>query len=93
LRSGELIINEAEAVLVRRIYEEYLEGKSYQAIATGLMNDEIQTVTGNVKWWDSSITIILTNEKYYGDLLQQKTITVDFLSHKRVKNNGQDSNI
>ncbi|NHN34835.1 recombinase family protein [Paenibacillus agricola] len=89
-KEGELIINESEAVIVRRIYEEYLEGKSYQAIATGLMKDEIQTVTGNVKWWDSTITIILTNEKYYGALLQQKTITVDFLSHKRVKNHGQE---
>jgi site-specific DNA recombinase len=89
-KEGELVINEKEAELVRRIYEEYLEGKSYQAIATGLMKDEIQTVTGGDKWWDSSITIILTNEKYYGALLQQKTITVDFLTHKRVRNKGQE---
>jgi site-specific DNA recombinase len=54
------------------------------------MKDEIKTITGNVKWWDSSITLILTNEKYYGALLQQKTITVDYLSHKRVKNKGQE---
>jgi site-specific DNA recombinase len=54
------------------------------------MKDEIKTVTVNKKWWDSSITIILTNEKYYGALLQQKTITVDFLTHKRVKNKGQE---
>ncbi|WP_240343728.1 recombinase family protein [Paenibacillus sp. SYP-B3998] len=89
-KEGELIINEKEAEIVRRIYEEYLEGKSYQAIANGLMKDKIQTVTGNVKWWDSTITIILTNEKYYGALLQQKTVTVDFLTHKRVRNKGQE---
>ncbi|MCU6792408.1 recombinase family protein [Paenibacillus sp. WQ 127069] len=89
-KEGELVINEKEAELVRRIYEEYLEGKSYQAIATGLMKDKIKTVTGGDRWWDSSITLILTNEKYYGALLQQKTITVDFLSHKRVKNHGQE---
>jgi site-specific DNA recombinase len=87
---GELIINEKQAELVRRIYQEYIEGKSYQAIAKGLMRDGIKTITGNVKWWDSSITLILTNEKYYGALLQQKTITVDYLSHKRVKNKGQE---
>jgi site-specific DNA recombinase len=87
---GELIINDKEAEIVRRIYTEYLDGKSYQAIAKGLMNDKINTVTGNIKWWDSSITIILTNEKYYGALLQQKTITIDFLNHKRVKNHGQE---
>jgi site-specific DNA recombinase len=89
-KEGELIINEKEAELVRRIYQEYIEGKSYQAIAKGLMADDIKTVTGNVKWWDSSVTLILTNEKYYGALLQQKTITVDFLTHKRVKNKGQE---
>ncbi|MDB5056123.1 MAG: recombinase family protein [Bacilli bacterium] len=87
---GELVINEKEAELVRRIYQEYIEGKSYQAIAKGLMADGIKTVTGNKKWWDSSITLILTNEKYYGALLQQKTITLDFLTHKRVKNKGQE---
>lgn len=86
--NGELVINEKEAEIVRRIYREYLEGKSYEAIAKGLMRDKIKTVTGGDKWWDSSITLILTNEKYYGALLQQKTVTVDFLTHKRVKNRG-----
>ncbi|WP_348621595.1 recombinase family protein [Paenibacillus polymyxa] len=87
---GELVINEPEAEIVRRIYEEYLDGKSYQAIARGLMRDHIKTVTGGDTWWDSSITLILTNEKYYGALLQQKTVTVDFLTHKRIKNKGQE---
>lgn len=83
-----MVINEKEAEIVRRIYREYLEGKSYQKIANGLMEDGIPTVTGNEKWWDSTITKILTNEKYYGALLQQKTITVDFLTKKRVVNKG-----
>lgn len=85
---GELVINQKEAKIVRRIYREYLDGKSYQAIANGLMKDGIKTVTGNEKWWDTTITGILTNEKYYGALLQQKTYTVDFLTRKRVKNEG-----
>ncbi|WCK55140.1 recombinase family protein [Aneurinibacillus sp. Ricciae_BoGa-3] len=89
-KNGELVINEEEAKIVRKIYQEYLEGKSYQAIANGLEADGITTVTGNKKWWDSTITKILTNEKYYGALLQQKTVTVDFLTHKRVKNAGQE---
>ncbi|MEC0179968.1 recombinase family protein [Paenibacillus peoriae] len=87
---GELVINEKEAEIVRRIYEEYLDGKSYQAIARGLMRDHIKTAAGGSRWWDSSITLILTNEKYYGALLQQKTVTVDFLTHKRIKNKGQE---
>lgn len=86
---GELIINEAEAEIVRRIYREYLEGKSYIAIAKGLMADGIKNGAGNEKWWDSTISGILENEKYYGDVILQKTITVDFLNHKRVDNKGQ----
>ena len=38
---------------------------------------------------DSTISGILENEKYYGDALLQKTITIDFLRHKRVDNKGQ----
>lgn len=76
---GELVINEEEAELVRRVYREYLEGKSYEAIAKGLMDDKIKPVTGNIKWWNSTIAGMLENEKYYGDVLLQKTITVNFL--------------
>ena len=54
-KDGELIINEKEAELVRRVFAEYLDGKSYAAIAKGLMKDKIKTVTGNEKWWDSTI--------------------------------------
>jgi len=88
-KDGELIINEAEAEIVRRVFSEYLEGKSYNGIAKSLMQDGIKTVTGNIKWWDSTINGMLENEKYYGDALLQKTITVDFLKHKRVDNKGQ----
>lgn len=86
---GELVINEEEAELVRRVFREYLEGKSYVAIAKGLMKDKIKTVTGGERWWDSTISGMLSNEKYCGDVLLQKTITVDFLKHKRVDNKGQ----
>ena len=88
-KEGELVINENEAKIVRRIFREYLEGKSYNGIAKSLMKDGIKTVTGNIKWWDSTISGMLENEKYYGDALLQKTITINFLKHKRVDNKGQ----
>ena len=44
---------------------------------------------GKAKWYESSIRKMLTNEKYKGDALLQKTYTVDFLSKKRADNNGQ----
>jgi len=88
-KDKELIINDAQATIVRRIFMQYLEGKSYNSIGMELTKDGIKTVTGNTKWWDSTISGILENEKYYGDALLQKTITVDFLKHKRADNKGQ----
>lgn len=87
--NGELIINEKQAEIVRRIYKEYLEGKGIRAIARGLEEDNILTGAGGRKWHDSTIQKILRNEKYSGDALLQKTVTVDFLTHKRVKNKGE----
>ena len=62
-KDKELIINEKEAELVRRVFTEYLEGKSCNAIGKGLMNDKIKTVTGNIKWWDSTISGMLENDR------------------------------
>ena len=82
---GELIIVPEQAKLVRRIYRLYLEGLSTQQIANTFMAEGIKTVTGKDKWHDTVIAKILQNEKYMGDVLQQKTYTVDFLTKKRVK--------
>ena len=85
---GHLIIDPEQAEIVRRIYREYLEGSSMDKIAKGLEADGIFTGAGKTKWWTSTINKILRNEKYIGDALLQKTFTVDFLSKKRIKNNG-----
>jgi DNA invertase Pin-like site-specific DNA recombinase len=87
--NGELVINKKEAKIVRRIFQEYLDGRSCLQIARGLMTDGIKTGAGGTRWWDTSINKMLSNEKYCGDALLQKTVTVDFLTHKRVPNNGQ----
>lgn len=57
-------------------------------IAAGLERDGILTGAGNPRWHTSTIAKILRNEKYMGDALLQKTYTVDYLSKKRIKNNG-----
>ena len=86
--SGHLIINPAEAEIIKRIFREYLEGASCQKIARGLERDGIRTARGNPRWHDSTVRKILENEKYMGDALLQKTYTIDFLNKKRGKNNG-----
>ena len=85
---GHLIINPAEAEIIKRIYREYLEGFSCKKIARGLERDGILTSRGNPRWHDSTVRKILENEKYMGDALLQKTYTIDFLNKKRGKNNG-----
>ena len=83
-----LVIVPEEAEIVKRIYREYLEGASMLKIARGLEAGGIKNGAGKAKWHTSNINSILRNEKYIGDALLQKTYTVDFLSKKRVKNNG-----
>lgn len=85
---GKLIIKQEDAKIVKRIYREYLEGASLQMIKVGLEKDGIRNGAGNKKWHTSNILQILTNEKYMGDALLQKTYTVDFLNKKRAKNEG-----
>lgn len=83
-----LVIVREEAEVVKRIYREYLEGASLLQIARGLEADGILTAANKPKWRPETLRKILQNEKYIGDALLQKTYTVDFLSKKRVVNNG-----
>lgn len=83
-----LVIVPEEADVVKRIYREYLEGASLLQIARGLEADGILTAANKRKWRPETLKKILQNEKYIGDALLQKTYTVDFLSKKRVVNNG-----
>ena len=85
---GNLAIVPEEAEIVRRIFRMYLEGSSLVQITRALEEDKIKTVTGKDKWNTSVISRMLVNEKYMGDALLQKTYTVDFLTKKRVKNDG-----
>lgn len=87
--NGELIINEAEARIVRRIFNLFLKGLNYREIANILTSERVPTVTGKDVWNPSVIRSILGNEKYAGNCINQKSYTKDFLTHKRVKNNGE----
>lgn len=86
--NGHLIIEPKGAEVVKRIYREYLEGSSLKQIGEGLEADGILTAAKKKNWRPETLKKILQNEKYIGDALLQKTYTVDFLTKKRVKNNG-----
>ena len=78
-----------EAEIVKRIYNEYLIGKTLKMIANGLTEDGILTPRKTTQWTGGVIKSILTNEKYKGDALLQKTFIVDCISKKAKKNNGE----
>ncbi len=86
---GNLVINEKEAEVVRKIYQLFLEGLTSYAISKYLTEQGIPTPCGKSKWSRSTVSSILTNEKYKGDALLQKVYTPDFLTKKKVKNSGQ----
>ncbi len=82
-------IVEAEAAIVRRIYMDYLAGYSLQRITDELNADGIPSPRGDKQWAHTVILSILTNEKYKGDALLQKTYVVDCISKQVRKNNGE----
>lgn len=82
-------IVEEEAAIIRKIYELFLDGLTPKHIATYLTDHNIPTPTGKKVWYFSTVRSILTNEKYKGDALLQKTFTTDFLTKKVKKNNGE----
>ena len=87
--NGTLQIVESQAKIVRLIYRMFLEGKTIGSIATYLTSKKIPTPGGKEKWSISTVSSILRNEKYKGDALLQKNYTVDFLTKKMKKNEGE----
>ena len=86
---GRWIIVDAEAELIRIIFDMYLNGHSSPQIANILTRSGIPTATNKEIWTGGAVLGILRNEKYCGDVLCQKTMTLDVFTHKAVKNKGQ----
>jgi hypothetical protein len=78
-----------EAEIVRFIYRSFLEGMTTYSIGKKLMQKGIPSPSGKETWYASTIESILKNEKYKGSALLQKNFTVDFLTKKVAKNEGQ----
>lgn len=84
-------IVEEEAEIVRRIFREYIGGKTITQIRQGLQADGIVSKRGCSSWYSTTITNILSNEKYAGNAVLGKTFKPDVLSKKRYKNDGNKS--
>ena len=86
---GNLVINPEQAKTIQLIFSEFVSGLSCHAIAEKLTSLGIKTPRGKDKWSQTTVRGILTNEKYKGDALLQKTYTPDFLTKKQVTNHGE----
>ena len=87
---GKLVVDEEEASVVIRIFAFYLGGKTPYEIAKILTDEGVPTPTGKKPCWTlSSVTYILGNDRYCGDVIMQKSLCVDLFAHKRVRNLGQ----
>lgn len=78
-----------QAVIIQRIFREYLAGKSTERIATDLCKDNIPCKSGKVVWNSTAIRYILSNEKYTGNSIWQKYYSTETLPYKCVLNRGE----
>jgi DNA invertase Pin-like site-specific DNA recombinase len=85
---GNLVINEEQAPTVRYIYDKYLKGMGITELAFHLIDQKIKNGRGVAVWYPDTVKDILKNEKYVGDVMLQKTITIDYLTHSQVQNDG-----
>lgn len=86
--NGNLVINEKQAEVIRYIFKLFEEGLGASQIRTILIDKGIKGLKTNT-WPASVIESMLQNEKYCGDLIMQKTYTVDFLSKRKAVNQGE----
>lgn len=86
---GEMVIEPEQAETVKLIYEMYLSGKTLRSIKESLEAKGLRNAAGTTEWTTSNLRTILSDEKYCGDVLRQKTFIRDCISKQVVKNTGQ----
>ena len=86
---GRMVINPAEAETVKTIYRLFLEGMTPYGICRQLEADGDLSPSHKTKWNATTVKRILSNEKYKGDALLQKTYTVDYLTKKTKVNEDE----
>lgn len=88
IKNGKFAVIPEEAEVIRQIFKDYLSGMGVNAIAKRLNRSRTYTFY-QIPWHCKSVRRILMNEKYAGDLLLQKTYTLDHLGKKKMENNGE----
>lgn len=86
---GKLVINRKQAQIVKRLYSEFLSGKTIDYIKRIFEREGVKNWNGGTKWQTTTLQSMLENEKYKGDAILQKSYTTDFLTKKRILNQGE----
>lgn len=84
----QLKIEPTEAAIVKRIFQNFLDGKSRLETEKEFAAEGITTANG-CRWVDSNIKVVLTNITYTGNLLLQKEFIEDPITKHRRKNRGE----
>lgn len=83
------LVPNQDAWVVKVLYDMVEEGHSLSELLKYLKDKGIPSPKHKAEWTRTSLFYILTNERYCGDVLMQKTFRVDLFTHKSVKNTGQ----
>lgn len=91
LQEKKIVVDEERAEIVRHIFRDYLAGQSMAEIASRLNREGVLVRIGQEsrKWHHTAVSYILSNERYIGDSLWQKTYATDTLPARQVKNHGE----
>lgn len=91
IKEGKIVVDEYRAGIVRRMYMDYLAGASMEDIRNWLNRENVPGRIDNKprKWALSMVAYILSNERYIGDSLWQKTYTTDTLPYQHLRNHGE----
>ena len=87
--NGSFVVHEEEAMIVRRIYAEFLQGHGFESICRHLNDEGIIMSKSGGRWKKKAVRYILSNEKYIGDCLWRKQYTENVFPFRKEKNNGQ----
>jgi DNA invertase Pin-like site-specific DNA recombinase len=91
VQNGRMTLEPEGANTVRGIFDMYTNKRmGVRAIAHSLTENNVPTKTGYAIWTGAAVLKIIRNEKYCGDLIQKKTVTTDYLTHKKIKNFPKD---
>ena len=87
--AGNLIVNHEETKIIEYIYSLFILGFTISEIKEALDINQVKTPEGGEQWHQFVVRSTLANEKYKGDALLQKSFTVDFMTKKKKKNEGE----